>query len=103
MVAHELMHCRGMKHRELSYNMLGGGRRDFSVSAFAWAESYSIREKPEKPKPLKQEKLAKEVRKIEANIRRWQTRIKRGQTILKKWQRLLKRKQIVLARKGEAE
>lgn len=87
-VAHELGHCKGLRHGHMPPHMESttwGRRSGYMRAHFAWAGSIEVRRQPEKRKvrPAVDAKLS-HARRMFAKA---STRAKRAQTVLKKWQR----------------
>ena len=87
-IAHELAHARGVKHRDMNERRYkwGEGWRDL----YAYAKEYTIGVKTAPPKPTLDEKRQKELVKAQKMVATWTTKSKRAQTTLKKWQRKVK-------------
>lgn len=87
-VAHELGHCKGLKHGHMAPHMEStrwGKRSDYMRQHFAWAKAIEIRRTPvrTKARPTVDGKLA-HARRMLAKAA---TRAKRAQTLLNGWQR----------------
>lgn len=85
-IAHELGHAKGLKHREMNntrYGWVDGWRE-----RYAWAVEFPIRENVV-PVVSKEDKLAKRreqaVVKATAKVQEWESTVKRSTTLLKKW------------------
>ena len=87
-IAHELAHARGAKHREMNKRRYkwGEGWRDL----YAYAKDFPIGVKTDPPKPTLDEKRQKELVKAQKMVGVWTTKSKRAATTLKKWQRKVK-------------
>jgi hypothetical protein len=91
-IAHELGHAKGLKHRDMNavrYNW-GEGWRE----RYAYAKDYPIGVKAAKPEPTKDEKLtarrAARLTKAQKMVEKWESKVKRANTTLKKWRVKLK-------------
>lgn len=87
-IAHELGHAKGLKHRDMNERRYkwGEGWRD----VYAYAKDFTIREVSAPPKPTLDEKRQKELVKAQKMVAAWTTKSKRAATTLKKWQRKVK-------------
>lgn len=91
-IAHELGHAKGLKHRDMNETRYkwGVGWRE----RYAYAKDYPIRRKAVPPKPSKEQALDLRHQKTHAKavdmVAKWQSKVKRAQTTLKKWQTRLK-------------
>jgi hypothetical protein len=91
-IAHELGHAKGLRHRDMRntrYGWVEGWRE-----RYAWAVDYEFGMRPEPAKKSREEQLverrSKAVIKAEKMVRKWTITAKRSNTMLKKWQTRLK-------------
>jgi hypothetical protein len=87
-IAHELAHARGVKHRDMNakrYKWAEGWRE-----LYTYAKDFPIGVKADPPKPTLDEKRQKELVKAQKMVTAWTTKSKRAATTLKKWQRKAK-------------
>ena len=84
-IAHELGHSKGIRHRDM-HNVRYGwtpGWREYH----AYGLQYPIRLKPVKTKPDKIDVLQKKRDRAASMVSKYETRIKRHTTILRRWQK----------------
>jgi hypothetical protein len=87
-IAHELAHARGVKHREMNAKRYkwGEGWRDL----YTYAKDFPIGIKVDPPKPTLDDKRRKELVKAQGMVVKWTRKQKLASTALKKWQRKVK-------------
>jgi len=83
-IAHELAHARGLRHRWMNNNRYGWA--EGWKERYAYAKDFPLEPKPE---PTKEEKLAKRrrgaVTKAEAKVAEWERAGRLARTKLRKW------------------
>jgi hypothetical protein len=89
-VAHELGHCKGLKHGEMPWHMgdSTGVRTEYQRKYFAWAKAIPVRETPKKVKV--KPSVDDKIRHAQTMLAKATTRVKRAVTIQKKWARTLR-------------
>jgi hypothetical protein len=94
-IAHELAHAKGMKHREMNSTRYtwGPGWRE----RYAYALDYPIGVKAAPVKPSLTEKRAKALAKAQSKVREWERKLKLANTTLRKWKVRVKRQERLLA------
>ena len=98
-IAHEMAHCRGMRHREMRgnrYHWVDGW-----AERYAYAQSFPLEQqvKPSVMKPGDAEKHAHAL----TMMQQWTSRAKKASTLLKKWARKARYyERKMAAKKGEA-
>lgn len=87
-IAHELAHAKGLKHRDM--NKVRYGWADGWRERYAYAKDFAIGVKVDPPKPTLGDKRQKELVKAHKMVAVWTTKQKRATTTLKKWQQKAK-------------
>lgn len=99
-IAHELGHAKGLKHRDM--NKVRYGWAEGWRERYAYAVDFPIGIKADPPKPTLDDKRQKELAKAQKMVAMWTTKQKRAATTLKKWQRKAKAIEKRLASKAVA-
>jgi hypothetical protein len=84
-IAHELAHAKGMKHREMNSTRYswGPGWRE----RYAYAKDFPVSAKAEPKKPNLEDKRSKAHAKALLMVAKWERKLKLANTMLRKWQK----------------